>query len=378
MSAVRRIALLVRSLDHGGAERQAIVLANGLAREGHRVSLLQFYPGQGLHSEVSSDVGLRCLEKQSRWDMIGFIRNFIGELETEQLDVLYSLLPGPNILACLAKVCFPRLRVAWGVRASDVKLSSYGWLTRFSYWLERRFSRCPDLIISNSEAGKRYAVSHGFPDTDRFVVIPNGIDTELFRPDSGQREIIRNEWGVLPHETLVGIVARLDPMKDHPTFLRAAAKLAAAKVTLRFVSVGTGPADYTWILQKQARELGLDQRMIWAGARGDLPAIYNALDLLVSSSAFGEGFSNALGEAMACGRPCVATDVGDAHEILGGQEALAPPGDPEALADKVLAELDRARLAGPELSVRVRQRITRRFSTEMLVKRTSAALEQIC
>jgi glycosyltransferase involved in cell wall biosynthesis len=114
----------------------------------------------------------------------------------------------------------------------------------------------------------------------------------------------------LPDETLVGIVARLDPMKDYPNFLGAAAKVARREHAVRFVSVGAGPEDCAAVLREQARWLGLDKRMIWAGPRGDLPAVYNALDLLVSSSAFGEGFSNVLGEAMSCGVPCVATDVG--------------------------------------------------------------------
>jgi glycosyltransferase involved in cell wall biosynthesis len=106
-----------------------------------------------------------------------------------------------------------------------------------------------------------------------------------------------------------------------------------------------------------------------------LPAVYNALDLLVSSSAFGEGFSNVLGEAMACGVPCVATDVGDAREILGDSGAVVPPGDPEALAAGIMALLERLRLEGASLSTRVRQRIAENFSVETLVERTNAALE---
>ena len=377
MPTFRRIALLVRSLDHGGAEKQATVLANGLARSGYAVSLLAFYPGLALRTEVSSEVSVKCLEKRGRWDILALLRNLLSVLHEEQPEVLYSFLPGPNLLACITKLRFPKLKVAWGVRASYVDLARYSWLTGFSYWLERRFSGCPDLIIANSEAGRRYAVSHGFSDTDRFLVIPNGIDTELFRPNGASREVIRGEWGVLPHETLVGIVGRLDPMKDYPTFLQAAAKLAQREEGMRFVSVGAGPVNYAVVLREQACKLGLEKRMIWAGARGDLPAIYNALDLLVSSSSFGEGFSNVLGEAMACGVPCVATDVGDARAILGDSDAVVSPADPEALATKAIAVMKRARLEGAGLRVRLRQRIAENFSVKTLVRRTSAALEAI-
>lgn len=368
--------MLIRSLDYGGAETQVTILANGLARSGHAVSVLVFYPDGALRKRLSPDVTVRCLEKRRRWDVIGFLFSLFRVLDEEQPDVLYAFLPVANLLACLTRVRSPKLKLAWGVRASDVDLSRYDWLSRFTYWLERRLSRCPNLIIANSEAGRRYAVSHGFPDNDRFIVIPNGIDVEHFRPDATLRGAVRAEWGILPQETLVGIVARLDPMKDYPTFLEAAAKLARRERGLRFVSVGTGPEDYAAILQEQARALGLDEKMIWAGPRGDLPAVYNALDLLVSSSS-SEGFSNVLGEAMACGVPCVATDVGDAREILGDSNTVVPPCNPEALVEGILALLERRRLEGTSLGTGLRQRVAENFSVEMLVQRTAVALEKM-
>jgi glycosyltransferase involved in cell wall biosynthesis len=354
---------------------QVTILANRLASSGHAVSLLVFYPNGPLRERLSPDVTVRCLEKRGRWEVIGFLRNLFRVLDEEQPDVLYAFLPVANLLACLTRLRSPKLKVTWGVRASGMDLARYDWLSRFTYWLERRFSRCPDLIIANSAAGRRYAVSRGFPDNDRFIVIPNGIDVEHFRPDARLRGAVRTEWGVLPHETLVGIVARLDPMKDYPSFLEAAAKLARRERWLRFVSVGAGPEDYAAVLQEQARGLGLGERMIWAGPRGDLPAVYNALDLLVSSSAFGEGFSNVLGEAMACGVPCVATDVGDACEILGDSDTVVPPSNPEALVAGTLALLERLRLEGASLGARLRQRIAENFSVETLVERTKVALE---
>jgi glycosyltransferase involved in cell wall biosynthesis len=372
---VKRIALLIRSLDYGGAEMQLTLLANGLARAGRSVSVLVFYPNGALCERLSPDVTVRHLGKRSRWHLMGFLRSLFRVLDEEQPDALYAFLPGANLLACLTRLRSPKMKLAWGVRSSYVDPTRYDWLSRLTYWLERRLSHCPDLIISNSEAGRRYAVSRGFPDNGRFIVIPNGIDVEHFRPDSGLRAAVRREWGVLPHEMLVGIVARLDPMKDYPNFLQAAAKLARRERGVRFVSVGTGPEDYAANLREQARRLGLNGRIIWAGPRGDLPAVYNALDLLVSSSAFGEGFSNVLGEAMACGVPCVATDVGDAREILGDSHTVAPPRNPDALVESVAALLGRLRTDGASRGASARKRIAENYSVEALVQRTKLALE---
>lgn len=373
----RRIALLVGGLNFGGTETQVTVLANGLARLGHSVSLLMYYPGGPLRARVSPNVSVRCFERRGQWDVLRVLRRLLSVLHQDQPDVLYTFLPGPNTLACFAGLCVPKLRVAWGVRASDVELGRYPWLTRLSYLLERQFSRWPHLIISNSVAGRRHAVAHGFPDTERFIVIPNGIDVERFRPDAELGQAVRKEWGVLPGQTLIGIVARLDPMKDYPTVLEAAAKLVRCDPTFRFVGVGTGPDDYAALLREKSRSLGLDGRMIWAGPRGDLPAVYNALDLLVSSSAFGEGFSNALGEAMACGVPCVATDVGDARQILGDTGVVVPPCDPEGLAGGIMASMKRLRLEGATLQAVVRKQVKENFSVDTLVRRTSGALETL-
>lgn len=377
MAPGRRIALLIRSLNIGGAETQVTALANGLARSGHAVSLLVFYPGGPLLDRVSRDVTVRCLEKHSRWDVIGFLRRLFSVVDEVKPDVLLGEMTVANLLTCLAKLRSSKLKVAWGVRASNMDLTQYDWLARFSAWLECRFSRWPNLIIANSAAGRRYAVSRGFPDNERFIVIPNGIDVERFRPDPVLREAVRAEWGILPHETLVGIVARLDPMKDYPNFLEAAVKLMRRKEGFRFVSVGAGPASLAAQLQEQARRLGLERNMIWAGPRSDLSAVYTALDLLVSSSAFGEGFSNVLGEAMACGAPCVATDVGDARLVLGEYGVVVPPRDPEALVGGIIELLDRLNSESTSLCAQARLRIVENFSLETMVWRTSEALEAI-
>ena len=368
-----RITFLIRSLDYGGAERQLVALAKGLHGHGHKVVVAVFYAGGPLEKELrDSGVHLLSLEKRGRWDMPGFARRLIQLIRWQRPDVLHSYLGIPNILTVVLKPLFPQTRVAWGVRASNMDLNRYDWTARISYRIECKLSRFADLIIVNSHAGLEYAATNGFP-KEMMIVIPNGIDTQTFEIDLAAREKVRAEWQVAGNNLLIGIVGRLDPMKDHPTFLRAAARLAKDSDDLRFVCVGDGPAMYREQLHLMSRSLNLSDRLIWAGARADMRDVYNALDMVVSASSYGEGFSNVIGEAMACGAPCVVTDVGDSAWIVGNIGEVVRPANAEALEAAI------ARLAG-KISAGAcdrkgnRQQVIDRFSVSRLEAKTEAAL----
>ena len=368
------LLFLARSLDRGGAERQLVVLAKGLASRGHTVSVAVFFGG-GIYETELIESGVRVLNlgKAGRWDILPFLNRLVRLLRKERPTVMHSYLGVPNILATVLKPLLPGTRNIWGVRASNVDLSRYDWLSHLAYALERLLARFPDLIIANSHAGKRHAVENGFPE-DRMVVIPNGIDTERFRFDPEKRRQIRAEWSVRDDELLIGLVARLDPMKDHPTFLKAASLLAVQYSNLRFVCVGYGPLHYSESLKQQSLVLSLGDRLIWAGARDDMSGVFSALDIASSSSSFGEGFSNTVAEAMACGVPCVVTDVGDSALIVGDTCSVVLPGDHNALATAI----GRLIYLSPEerrgLGEACRARVVSEFGMDRLVQRTEQAL----
>jgi glycosyltransferase involved in cell wall biosynthesis len=372
-----RILFLIRRLGYGGAERQLVALARSLRESGHSVSVAVFYPGGPLEDDLhAAGVPVRALDKTGRWDIVGFTWRLIKLVYRERPDIVHGYLCVSNILTALIAAAFPRVRAAWGVRASNMNLADYGWLARFLYLVEGRLACFADLIIVNSQAGLDYAAANGFP-KNKMLVIPNGIDTDRFRPDSRARRRVRAEWGIKDCEELVGLVARLDPMKDHATFLRAAALLSAERKQTAFVCVGDGPGRYKERLVKLGGELGLGGRLIWAGPQVEMPAVYNALDVLVSSSSYGEGFSNVIGEAMACGVPCVATDVGDSASIVGRSGEVVPPRDPEALKAAIAKCLDAPRPDGWAEPCG-RQRIIGSFSVKELERRTEAALLRLC
>lgn len=369
------ILFLAYSLDVGGTERQLLNLAKGLHGRGHKVRIALFYGGGALEPEAMADgIPLIHLRKKSRWDFLGLLWRLNHLVRTDRPRVVHSFLSTPNILAGVLKLICPQVRVVWGVRSSHVDYSRYESFFYIADRVERVMSRRADLIICNSRAGMEHAVHKGFPEK-KTIVVSNGIDTDKFSPSEKDRMKIRAEWGIADNEFLIGLVGRLDPMKDHATFIKSAGLLARVVDNARFVCVGGGERARLQKLMQMTSEAGLDRKWIWAGQRNDMSAVYNALDLLCLSSS-GEGFPNVIGEAMSCGVPCVATNVGDSALIIGQLGAVVKSGDPDALCDGMREMISRCQ--GNLLDRRaIRQRVMEHFGMQRMFEATEAALSSL-
>ncbi len=344
-----RLAFIIRDLGHGGAQRQLVLLAAGMRREGHEVSVIHFYDGAFRAELEAAGVRTVCIGKKSRWDLLGFFFRLVKAARASRPDVLHGYLAESNLMALLLKPFSGFPRVAWGVRDSQTDAHLWGILGRLSFRLNCLLARFADVIICNSQAGRAYYLARGYP-AHKTHVVPNGIDTGRFQPKSR------------PHSDVptFGFVGRLSPMKDHATFLKAAALVPEA----RFVIVGSGDAAYAREMRELATSLGIADHVTWLPAQSDMPSVYAGFDCLVNASAFGEGYSNVIGEAMACGVPCIASDVGDSAAIVGDPSRIFPVGDHEALA-KCLREFR---------PTETRSRIIAEFSVERLIERTTRLL----
>ena len=223
---------------------------------------------------------------------------------------------GNLLAACAHRVAGGReRRLFWNLRASNMNEGGYGSILRWS----ARLSAWPDIVLANSKTGLDFHIAQGF--RPRMTeVIPNGIDTDKFRPSPGLRSQLRAELGI-PDDAFVAVhVARVDPMKDHATFLAG----IAAHPYLYGLLVGAGTEKLS--VPKNVRALGL---------RRDADRLYVGADIVVSTSAFGEGFSNVLAEGMSAGLVPIATDVGDAQSIMGDTGYLVPPRNSDALAKTI-------------------------------------------
>ena len=369
-----KVILLARSLERAGMERQLVELAKGLKAAGWTVQVWVFYGGGNLAQELDeATVPWRALGKSSRWDLFTFLWRMIGQVRLERPKVIYSFLVEPNIVATLMKPFLRSGKVVWGVRVSNLDLGHYDAFTRVTFRLSCWMSRFADLIIANSVSGRTHHEANGYAGK-RMTVIHNGIDTEKFSPSPQLAARIRTGWGV-GDAPIVGVVARLHPMKDHANFLRAAALVKNANA--RFVCIGKGPTPYLHELLALVRSLNLEGRVIWTGEMLSMAAGFSALDLLCLSSSDGEGFPNVVGEAMSCETPCVVTDVGDASLVVGETGLVVPPKEPSRLAGSIDALLEESTSDLSRRGQRARQRIVENFSSTVMVERTSSAIRSL-
>jgi glycosyltransferase involved in cell wall biosynthesis len=273
-----------------------------------------------------------------------------------------------NLMASMAALALRhKPPVLWNIRQTVYDLRRERWLTAKFIRLGARLSSRPAAIIYNSQTSATQHESLGYG-AEKRVIIPNGFDYQLLRPDEAARKAVRTELGIADDTVLVGLVARYHPMKDHVGFLQAAAMIARSYPQTRFVLAGAGVSSTQPELVK-----AIQQNELWdcvmLGERSDIPRLNNAFDIGCSASAWGEGFSNSIGEAMACGVPCAVTDVGDSAYIVADTGLVSPPRAPEALAKAIAGLIEIGRSGRQQLGTKARQRIETEFSLPAIVRR---------
>ena len=170
----------------------------------------------------------------------------------------------------------------------------------------------------------------------QMTVVSNGYDLNFFSVNDLLAYEFRSELMIDPETLLLGMVGRFHPQKDHFGLLRALSIVKSSIQDFKFVLVGLGLNRINKQLNNEINYLGLEQNILLLEQRVDIPLVMNGIDINVLSSAFGEGFPKVIAEAMACGTPCVATDVGDSAFIVGNTGWIIPPNNPLAMANAIL------------------------------------------
>jgi glycosyltransferase involved in cell wall biosynthesis len=353
-----RIVHITSGLGVGGAETMLYRLLGDLTSNANQEHLvITLTPGCEFNFD-GIGVKVRVIDLK-RLGVLGLLtlRRIVHSLRP---DVVQGWMYHGNIAATFSAPS--GVPVVWGIHHSLHDLCnenrSIRALVRLGKWLSgyRRTRR----IVYVSEASRTHHICYGYQ-AAKALVIPNGFDCNYFRPDSILRSATRQRLGVEPHHLLVGSFGRFHPVKDHKTLICAFAQVIDRIPTARLVLAGSGIDVSNDELVSLLAFHGVTDKVILLGLCGDMPALYNALDLYVLSS-LSESFPNVLGESCAVGVPCVTTDVGDAARIVEGTGRAVPPGDARALAQAIAVFLEQHPAQRISAGERARTHVLTHFS----------------
>jgi glycosyltransferase involved in cell wall biosynthesis len=364
---------VITSLDAGGAKRQLDLLLkepgfyDGLRHCVVSMTDLGYY-GQALREH---GVAVHCLGMEQGVSWLKAFLRLWRLMRVEKPAVVQTWHYTADLMGLAAARLSGKAKVVWNLRCSDMDAGRNSILSRMTVGLLARLSSWPSLVLHSSQAGRKVHEALGYRPC-RWQHLPNGFDLSAFMPDPRAGETLKAALALPPETLVVGMVARFEAMKDHPTFIRAAGLLAATRSDVVFVLAGDEVDENNADLMGLIGGCGLTGKVFLLGQRDDLNLMTPGFDLAVLSSAFGEDFPNALGEALACGVPCVATDVGDNAMVVGEQGRLVPPGNPQALAEAMAAVLDLPFEARRRLGSEARRRMKETFSIQILAARYAA------
>jgi len=364
---VRKVLFVIATLDPAGAERQLVYLATGLDRRRYEPTVCCLTRGGPFEAELAA-AGIDCvvLGKKAKYDFT-VVWRLASLIRETQPDIVHTWLFTGNAFGRTAAVLAQAPVIVAGERCVDE------WKRWPHRLIDRLLTLRTDAVIANAEAIKRYCVATiGLP-RDRIRVIPNGIDLRRVRrhPPEGVRE----QLGIPPGSYVIGTAGRLETQKGIEFLIEAQAVLV--RKGLEVVTLILGQGELADALKARALRLGVADTVKFLGNRSDIWQLYPLMDVFVLASLW-EGLPNVVIEAMASGRPVVATDVGGTGEIVrdGATGYLVPPREPDALADRIAVLLEDAD-ARKMLGRAGRARVEQCYSIEAMVRATESVYEEL-
>jgi len=362
-----RIFHLISCLDIGGAEVSLLRLLSALDRKRFQCVVVSLIKPGPIAAPIQN-LGIEVLSLQMKRSAVSLdsMRRLVSHLRHERPDLLMTWLYHSDLMGLIAGKMAGVPSIIWNLRASNMDMSKYPRLSGATVRLCTRLSSFPTAVIANSESGKAFHAHIGYR-PKQWAVIKNGVDHLRFQPDAELRQKMRLSLHLTPHDIAVGLVARLDPMKDHDNFLAAARIVAENNYRVHFVLAGRGVGYENHQLTSQISQPPLAGRVHLLGERTDIPHLMTAFDIACSSSR-SEGFPNTIMEAMSCGVPCVATNVGDSADIVRNTGVVVPPADPVALSHGLLRLIEMEQSARQGLGCQARQHIIQNYGIDRFAR----------
>jgi glycosyltransferase involved in cell wall biosynthesis len=312
--------------------------------------------GMGV-SVFTLNIRRRAPNPVALWRLINLLRR-------ERIQILQTWLYHADLMGLLAGKLASTPAIAWNLRCSELSTDDHPRLLFLIMRILAKLSYLTNTVIVNSSAGRAFHESLGYKPS-RWIVIPNGVDIQLFCPSPLSSIALRSSLGLSKKTPLIGLVARFHPMKDHTTFLKAASRLIKHRPDVHFVLAGKEVNCQNPSLMQQVSNYGLSSNVHLLGEVHNIANITTALDIATCSS-YSEGFPNAIAEAMACGVPCVATDVGDLSHIVNGTGRVVPPRDHFAMSEAWTEILGMSEDDRQALGKCARERVVSLFSLDSM------------
>ena len=361
-----RIMHVITGLERGGAETMLTRLLLGLDRHAFAQSVVSLTT-RGSYGDLveASGAVLTTLGMSGFVGMPRCLAVLCGVIREQQPAIVQTWLYHADFLGLVAARLVGGPSVAWNIRCAELSPDDVPSTTHRLISVLARLSNRPSAVLFNSNAGLHSHRNINY--RPRFdLVIPNGFDLDEWYPDLNRRFNFRAEIGVHEKTFIVGMVARYHRIKDHRSFLEAAARIRSSGADVSFVLAGYGIDWSNQALVADIEALDLRDSVNLLGARNDMPAVMAGLDCLALTSR-SEGFPNVIGEAMASGVPCVSTDAGDARLIVGDTGNIVPVADAVGLANAIIGLISTSREDRIALAARCRARISEKFSLDRVL-----------
>jgi glycosyltransferase involved in cell wall biosynthesis len=356
------VAHVITGLLVGGAEMQLARLLGSMSQEEFPPLVISLM-ADGPVADRIRGLGVRVVPLGMRrgWPSVGGLARLHRELARFRPAIIQGWMYHANVAASLAATVLPRTPVVWNILQTLYNPARERPGTRVVIKTGAFLSRRTAAIVYNARASREQHRRAGYHSA-RSEVFPNGFDTEAFRPLADAPVALRAELALPAERRIVGLVNRYHPMKGHATFFQAGRRMLDAGLDVSFVCVGRDVTMNNLALAAPIRELDLAGRVHLLGERSDTARLFAGFDITCCPSGWGEGFPNVVGESMACGTPCVVTDVGDAPYAVGDTGLVVPPGQPAALAEALRTILTMSPSDRAGLGAAARARVAAEFS----------------
>lgn len=354
-------SVLAQNLEHWpGAEDRQLVIC--LTERGPLSARIEAAGVQVVHLDVDA----------SRLNPFKFLK-LMAAIRSFRPDIVQTWLYHSDLFGGLATRLVSRAPIVWGLHHTLGDVRAVKKVTRRVVRRLARLSKSlPQHIICCADSAFETHVAEGYSARNMSVVY-NGVDVERFQPNRAARVEVRDELGLAHDTRLIGMFARFDRQKDFATLAHAASRLAQRHPQVHFVLAGKDVDEHNTRLQGWLKEAGVQACMHLLGLRSDMPRLMAAMDVVTLSAAYGEALPMVLCEALACGVPCVATDVGDSAKVIGEIGRVVPRENPQALAQGWAEILELKNADYEILSRRARDHIVDAFN----MTRTAESYHQI-